>query len=69
MALRINAHASDVASGDGSTLVLMSKRDEPKEPTQKTPKGVEIPVPTRDAFLRDLQKVAPPSPKPANADE
>lgn len=46
-----------------------------KEPTQPTqPKGidpetgkpyepVEIPVPTRDAFLRDLEKVAPPSGK------
>ena len=28
------------------------------EPTQTTPKGVEIPVPKREDFLRDLKKVA-----------
>lgn len=32
-----------------------------KEPKQTTPKGLEIPVPTREAFLRDLAKVAPPA--------
>lgn len=32
----------------------------PLEPTQTTPKGAEIPVPTREAFLHDLGKVAPP---------
>lgn len=31
------------------------------EPKQTTPKGAEIPVPTREAFLRDLRKVAPPA--------
>ena len=35
------------------------------EPKQTTPKGAEIPVPTRDAVLRDLMKVAPPPTKPA----
>jgi hypothetical protein len=35
--------------------------DKPQEPTQTTPKGVEIPVPKRDDFLRDLKKVAPPA--------
>lgn len=30
------------------------------EPKQTTPKGAEIPVPTRDAFLQDLEKIAPP---------
>lgn len=39
------------------------------EPTQKTPKGVEIPIPTRDAVIRDLKKVAPGVEPPANADE
>jgi hypothetical protein len=39
-----------------------------REPKQTTPSGVEIPVPTRDAFLRDLTKVAPP-PKPAKPDD
>ena len=32
-----------------------------ERPTQRTPKGAEIPVPTREAFLRDLRKVAPPA--------
>ena len=34
--------------------------DHDEQPTQKTPKGAEIPVPTREAFFRDLRKVAPP---------
>lgn len=37
----------------------MSARDD--EPTQTTPKGAEIPIPTRDAFLRDLMKAVPPA--------
>jgi hypothetical protein len=31
-------------------------------PTQVTEAGLEIPIPTREAFLRDLKKVAPPVP-------
>lgn len=31
-----------------------------KKPTQKTPEGHEIPVPTREDVLRDLAKVAKP---------
>jgi hypothetical protein len=31
--------------------------DEP-EPTQKTPTGAEIPIPSRDAFLGDLRRAA-----------
>ena len=31
-----------------------------KQPTQKTPKGHEIPVPKRSDFMRDLKKVAKP---------
>lgn len=34
--------------------------DHQTERKQTTPKGAEIPVPTRDAVLRDLMKVAPP---------
>lgn len=34
--------------------------DKPPSETQTTPKGAMVPVPTRDAFLRDLGKVAPP---------
>jgi hypothetical protein len=30
------------------------------EPTQTTPKGLEIPVPTREEFLRNMETVAPP---------
>jgi hypothetical protein len=37
--------------------------------TQKTPKGHEIPVPERDAVLRDLMKVAPRVEPPDDADE
>ncbi len=29
--------------------------------TQKTPEGLEIPIPQRDAVLRDLMKLAPKS--------
>lgn len=29
------------------------------EPSQKTPKGLEIPIPTREDFLRFLDKAAP----------
>ncbi|MCW4013948.1 MAG: hypothetical protein NWF07_13320 [Candidatus Bathyarchaeota archaeon] len=32
------------------------------EKTQKTPKGHEIPVPTKEDFERNLKKVAKPSP-------
>jgi hypothetical protein len=38
----------------------MADDDRPPEPTQKTPKGLEIPVPTREEFFRNLEKVAPP---------
>ncbi len=30
-------------------------------PTQVTEAGLEIPIPTRDAFLRNLETVAPPA--------
>jgi len=32
-----------------------------KEPTQKTPKSYEIPIPKRSDFLRNLKKAAKPS--------
>jgi hypothetical protein len=39
-----------------------------KEPTQTTPKGAEIPVPTRRDVLRDLAKTAKPrKPKPSGS--
>lgn len=44
------------------------RADENDEPKQKTPKGAEIPVPERDAVLRDLMKAAPKA-EPAKRDE
>lgn len=37
--------------------------DEPEEqdPTQHTPLGEEIPIPSKEAVFRDLRKVAKPS--------
>ncbi len=31
--------------------------------TQKTPKGAEIPMPTREQVVRDLRKASKPKPK------
>jgi hypothetical protein len=42
----------------------MGKPSEGQEPKQSTPKGAEIPIPTRDAFLRDLAKAAPKAAEP-----
>jgi hypothetical protein len=36
------------------------KKDSREQPTQETPKGHKIPVPTREQVLRDLKKVAKP---------
>ena len=33
-----------------------------KEPTQRTPKGYEIPVPSRERVFSDLDKAAKPLP-------
>ena len=38
--------------------------DKPQEPKQKTPKGLEIPLPTRESILAALRKVAKPVKKP-----
>jgi len=37
--------------------------DDPDEPTQRTEKGAEIPVPKRGDVFRDLEKVARPKPE------
>ncbi len=42
---------------------------EDKPPTQKTPKGKEIPIPTREEFVRNLDKVAPPVRKSPSDDD
>jgi len=38
--------------------------DKPQEPKQKTPKGLEIPVPTRESIFAALRKIAKPVKKP-----
>jgi hypothetical protein len=38
-------------------------------PTQVTEAGLEIPIPTRDAFLRNLETVAPPASAPSKLDD
>ena len=47
-------------AGAGGTLMPMPK----KEPTQRTAKGYEIPVPKRDDVLRVFDKAAQPIDKP-----
>jgi hypothetical protein len=42
----------------------MADDDHEPEPTQKTPTGHPIPVPTREAVLGDLAKTWPPAPSP-----
>ena len=36
-----------------------------KKPTQKTPKGEEIPIPTKEEFERNLDKVMKPKREPS----
>ena len=38
--------------------------DKPQEPTQKTPKGLEIPVPKRKDLMDAFRKIAGPVKKP-----
>jgi hypothetical protein len=38
--------------------------DKPQEPTQKTPKGLEIPVPKRESIFDAFRKVIKPVKKP-----
>jgi hypothetical protein len=46
----------------------MSKEPEDREPTQETPEGHKIPVPTRQDVLRDFRKVAR-APEPPDEDD
>jgi hypothetical protein len=43
--------------------------DKDQEDTQETPKGYEIPIPEREAVIRDLMKVAPPVKPPAKPEK
>jgi hypothetical protein len=36
---------------------MAGKEQEPKQPTQRTPKGLEIPVPTRGSVFKAFQKI------------
>jgi len=38
----------------------MPEKPKPDEPTEKTPKGLTVPVPRREAFFDNLKKVAKP---------
>jgi len=38
----------------------MSRDEDEQEPTEKTAKGYEVPVPTRSDFLANLKKAAKP---------
>jgi hypothetical protein len=38
--------------------------DKPQEPKQKTPKGLEIPLPSRESIFAALRKIAKPVKKP-----
>jgi len=41
--------------------------EKPDEPTQYTPRGHKIPIPSREQVFRDLEKVAKPRKKPATS--
>jgi hypothetical protein len=42
--------------------------DDRKEPTERTPQGLEVPIPKRADFLRNLEKIAK-SKQPDDGDE
>jgi hypothetical protein len=46
--------------------VPVERDDEPK---QTTPKGAEIPVPQREDFLRNLEKIAPRPQRSVDGDD
>jgi hypothetical protein len=60
-------------NSDGCTRYLPRMAENEQQPTQKTrpKKGepMEIPVPTREDFMRDLKKVAPPVPTPKPSED
>jgi hypothetical protein len=44
-----------------ATIRLVAEKPADGQPKQTTRTGVEIPVPKREDFLRDLKKAAPPA--------
>jgi hypothetical protein len=50
---------SKSGGGDDGYADVMAQDE--RESTQRTPKGAEIPVPTREDFMRDMEKVAQPA--------
>jgi hypothetical protein len=57
--------SSGCGSRQRSSSILMYTQKVSDEPNQKTPKGEEIPVPTREDVLRDLKKLAKAKPSTA----
>ena len=49
--------------------ITMTDDESAARPTQKTPHGLEIPVPTREAFFGNMEKVALPPAKPDADDD
>ncbi len=45
----------------------MAEDTHDSEQTQYTPKGHEIPIPTKEQVFRDLEKVAKPRKKPSTS--
>ena len=46
---------------------MAQSRRKPKEPTERTPKGLEVPIPKRGEFFENLKKIAKPKPKKGSA--
>jgi len=44
---------------------MQQSKRAPSEPTERTPKGLEVPVPKRGEFFDNLKKIAKPKPKPS----
>jgi len=38
-----------------------------EQPTERTPKGFQVPIPKRGEFFANLKKVAKPQPRPSEA--
>lgn len=42
--------------------------DEAQEPTEQTPKGLDVPIPKRRDFFGNLKKAAKPGPTPGSSE-
>jgi hypothetical protein len=48
---------------------MADKPDQEQEPTQRTPKGLKIPLPKRERVMRDFRKVFKPDESESNEDK